>query len=409
MEIIVANEWLERPGGTETYTLTVADHLQRLGHEVTIHAQRLGPIAEHARRQGLRVVAAETDLPAQADAILSQDRVMALELAQRYPAVRQTFVAHSDIGSQLPPAAEEDVVGAVVVLHDRMRRRIEAMALEVEVVRLRQPVDLQRFVPRRPPSSPPRVALVLGNYLRGARRDLLVSALEERDVRWRAIGAHGDGMQHDVADEINEADFVVGKARVIVEAMACGRPAYVYDANGSAGWVTPERYPALEADNFGGQSDATGITAAAVRADLAAYDPHMGLANRDLAVHAHNGAQHAEALVGVMQRLAPGRAAAPAESLPELARLARENLRLEFGYGGRVAEIENLYEGVAERDALIACLTRERDEARGERDAAQAQRDEALSLWRGVEDFRSTRRYRIAQALARPFDAFRST
>jgi hypothetical protein len=384
MEIVVTNEWLERPGGTEVYTITMADHLQRLGHEVTLYARRLGPLADRARRSGLRVTSAESDLPASADAVLSQDQVLALELAERFPRTPQAFVAHSEIGTQLPPTLP-GVVGAVVVLHDRLRRRVEAMPLDADIVRLRQPVDLQRFSPRRPPSPRPRVALMLGNYLRGARRDLLSEVLDEMGVESRAIGIHGDGMRQDVVDDIDAADFVVGKARVIVEAMACGRPAYVYDWNGSDGWVTPERYELLEADNFGGQAEATAVTAERIRADLAAYDARMGLANHDLAVANHSAMKHAEALVDVMTRL-EARRSAPPGPLREMAWLARQNLRLEFAHGTLTGQVQSLHEDVAR-------LT--------------AERDDALQLWRGVQDFRRTRRYRVTQALARPLDALR--
>ena len=47
---------------------------------------------------------------------------------------------------------------------------------------------------------------------------------------------------------IAEADIVVGKGRAVLEAMSCGRAAFVYDAFGGDGWVTAESYPRLEAD-----------------------------------------------------------------------------------------------------------------------------------------------------------------
>ena len=83
---------------------------------------------------------------------------------------------------------------------------------------------------------------------------------------------------------MGDADIVIGKARVIVEAMASGRAAYVYDHNGGDGWVTSERYALLEADNFGGQAEAVAADLERLRSDLKAYRPDMGVANRQLAV-----------------------------------------------------------------------------------------------------------------------------
>ena len=75
---------------------------------------------------------------------------------------------------------------------------------------------------------------------------------------------------------MGDADIVIGKARVIVEAMASGRAAYVYDHNGGDGWVTPERYELLEADNFGGQAEPVAADRARLRADLRAVPAGHG-------------------------------------------------------------------------------------------------------------------------------------
>lgn len=390
MEIVLANEWLEVRGGTEIYTLTLADHLQRLGHAVTIHALRQGPLAGEAREAGLRVARDESELPARCDAAVVQDSVVAYELAARWREAPRLFVAHSELGLQLPPPPRGAVAG-VVVMHDRMRRRVEAMRLGAPVIRLRQPVDTERFSPRRPLSPRPRRALLLGNYLRGPRRDLLVAELERAGIEWRAIGRFGEGIAGGVERAMDEADIVIGKARVIVEAMAAGRAAYVYDWNGCDGWVTPERYELLESDNFGGQAEATAVSAERIRADLAAYDPAMGVANRDLAVANHSAMKHAEAMVAALPELRPQ---APPGSPDELARLSRENMRMEFALLGRGSELADLREEVVALRARVDELTVERDDAR--------------EHWRRVEDFRLTRRFRIAQALGRPADVLRS-
>jgi hypothetical protein len=112
---------------------------------------------------------------------------------------------------------------------------------------------------------------------------------------------------------------------VIVEAMACGRAAYVWDANGGDGWVTPERYELLEADNFGGQAEPGAIGSERLRSDLSEYHREMGVANRDLAVRYHSAGRHAEELVSLFERLGPcrDRSHAPLRELERLARTTR--------------------------------------------------------------------------------------
>src|SRR5439155_1498648 len=62
MEIVLGMYRLTGPGGTEHYTLTAAEQLQRLGHEVTIFVEETGEMAELGRRRGLRLATSEDEL-----------------------------------------------------------------------------------------------------------------------------------------------------------------------------------------------------------------------------------------------------------------------------------------------------------------------------------------------------------
>ncbi len=128
MQIVAAAYSLAGAGGSETYAVTVADHLQRLGHDVWLHTLEPGRSTDAARALGLRVATAEHELPAQPDVLLVQDGPVAYELAARHPATPQAFVAHSDIFDlQLPPQLP-DLVAAAIVLYDRVEQRVRALA-----------------------------------------------------------------------------------------------------------------------------------------------------------------------------------------------------------------------------------------------------------------------------------------
>ena len=79
-----------------------------------------------------------------------------------------------------------------------------------------------------------------------------------------------------------DADIVVGYGRSVLEAMALGRAAYVWDIAGGDGWVTPETYPTLEADGFSGAATDPIIDADRMRADFASYGPELGAFGFDL-------------------------------------------------------------------------------------------------------------------------------
>ncbi|MHB8694042.1 MAG: glycosyltransferase family protein [Solirubrobacteraceae bacterium] len=365
MQLVLSTSSLEGVGGSETYVITVADQLQRLGHDVWLHALDLGAAAESADRLGLRVCRSEEELTESPDALVVQDGVVSCLLAERFPSTPQLFVAHSDIFDlQLPPQLP-GLVAVVVALYDRVEQRLRALALPSEIVRLTQPIDVERFKPSRALNQRPRVALALGNYVHGQRLAFLQAACERAGIELRHVGSHALGGKRSTEQELNEADIVFGKARVIYEAMSCGRAAYVFDHNGGDGWVTADTYPALSADNFGGQSGTAVITPERLIADLAEYRPEMGVVNRDLVVAHHSATKHAARLVGILAALAP-RAQPVDAPLRELARLVRLYHRADIQAFVARAEIEAL---AVRADAAESALAAAQERAKAAEEA----------------------------------------
>ncbi len=415
MRLVLATHTLAQLGGGGTYLLTVAQQLQRTGHQVVIYGVTLGRMAEIARERGIRVVARSTDLPDHVDAILSQDHDVALDMRDRYPEARHAFVIHSDFLDINAPPQIPELVGSLVVMHDRMKHHVDGLAGQWPTVRLRQPVDLERFTTRRPPSPRLSCVVLFGNYVRSERRELVESVCHELGIDCRVIGFHTHPTEQPEI-EMNDADVVIGKDRVILEAMACGRPAYVYDHNGGDGWVTAERYADLESDNFGGTAFDDIITRDRLRRDLAAYDPDMGLINRDLVSRHHNVIQHADSLVRMIKDL-PGASVSRPLLLEEMARLVRVAWQHEARAHQHSLEVElirsRLTDAERARDEAHEQLEKATKAAANERDArawlaeAEDRLRQAEALEAQATAFRSTARYRLANALAGPIDRLR--
>ena len=192
----------------------------------------------------------------------------------------------------------------MVVLSDRVERRIRALDVPHRIVRLRQPIDTERLVPRAGARKRPIRALLLGNYLRGDARRALVEAWAAAGVEVVQVGVPTNTTLHPEQD-IAQADIVVGKGRAILDAMSCGRAAYVYDAFGTDGWVTPEVYPLMEADAFAGQALPRVVDSDQLRRELDDYRPLMGQVNRELIMNHHQARTHAEQLVDLSRELVP--------------------------------------------------------------------------------------------------------
>jgi hypothetical protein len=300
------------------------------------------------------------------------------------------YCVHSSISyGQLPPLAP-GLVDALVAPSERFAEFARALALDVPVIRLAQPIDLDRFAPTAPPRSPPRTALVLSNYLEGARREALLETWAAAGIDCTHVGL-ATKPSYDVRSAIAGADIVVGKARVALEGMACGKAVYVFDAWGGDGWVTSDSYPSFEADNFAGLATDRPIDRGQLVADLERYDPEMGWINRELAVTHHSARSHTHRLVEILR--------------------GTKSRRPEPGSSGTIARVvrtawrADMRANAAEHEA--AELRRQVDELAARTQAAEAWRARAHEAERQLGEVRgvlATRRVRAGLAIGRSLD-----
>ncbi len=382
--------------GTETYTLTVALELIQLGHEVTIYSPQHGAMAEYAATQGVPVVS-RGQLPPACELVICSDTATCHELAAQYPSAVRLFVAHSAEISLQAPSRLRDECQAVVVLNDRVRRSVEARGLHGQVVRLTQPIDMLRFRDLYLRHERAHTAMVLSNYLSGPRAELMERACRDAGLRLEWVGSPSRPTPTPELF-IAAADLVIGLGRSVLEGMASGRPAYVYGVVGGDGWVTPERYAAMEANGFAGTAFPDQIIdAEALTRDLDDWRASMGEVGRDLVSAHHDAREHAIALVELAHELD---AAPPPEPdvYRELAYLVRLEHRTSSRAGLWLSEVERLIAVVAESEALAGTLRTELVEANRAAEAAAAE----------LATLRSTRRYRLASRLAAPLDGVRA-
>ncbi len=382
MELILAGLHLSWMGGATTYLLTLASALQRLGHEPTLYSPDAGGTAGLARARGLRIVTDASLLPARCDGVIVQDTVMALELAERYRRP-QVFVSHGAADDLTLPPQLGGLSLALVAMNERVVAQARALAVDVPIVQLHQPIDIERFRLRGPVRERPAVALLLGNYLRGERRALITSVLEEHGIAWSQLGRDGGQVATNPADALARADMVVSYGRSVLEAMACGRPAYVFDHCGVDGWVTADSYSVLERDGFTGMAFDRQLDRARIDADIAEYSPAMGLVNYNLASAHHSARDHAIALATIFKR--DGGYLPPRfDSARELARVARNQWHADW----RAQELA-------------------RDLAAAQARALAAEREAAASRTR-LDEVARSRRWRAVQRLLRPLDSLRA-
>jgi hypothetical protein len=401
--LIVATARLVGPGGSETYALTVAEHLARLGHDVVLYARAVGePVAGWAHARALSITAEESELPESIDAvIIGVYPALALRMADRYPGAARLFVPHSEDDRYLPPPLP-GAVTATVALSDRQAERAAACVGAGEVVRLRQPVDLRVFGSRRRSAERPVRVLLLGHYHSSAngRGAAIRDAWADAGLEWLEIG--GQTATLSVAEAMADVDIVVGYGRAALEGMACGRAVYVHDHSGTEGWVTAESYPTLEAGGFAVSSHRTGHDTRAMREDLRAYSPELGQVGHELARAHHDARIHAARLVALIERLRPPATPSPAPVDGSVARalimLAEAHMRAE-GLADQSRQEVKLW--IQANAVLRDAMAEERANWAAERAVLVSLAGEADAR---LAAFKATRRYRLMAAVMRPLD-----
>ena len=370
-------------GGSESYLFTVAEELDRLGHAAVIYTREPGAGAAAARERGIEVVD-DLGAPAELDAAIVQDAGTSHELAARLPDLPQLFVAHSETYDlQLPPQLEGQVAARGGAQRARGPPAAGARGAR-RVVRLRQPIDIEHnSAAGAAARCPPAGRCCCRNNPVADRLALIERACAGRRARARPPRRRLGPDRRSAARRSANVEIVIGYGRSVLEAMAAGRAAYVYDRYGGDGWVTvghrtrrsrPTGSPAASARRRS--------TTARLRADLRAYSSAMGPANRDLVVANHRANVHAQELVELLRPLAP----ASGDRLPheEMARLVRLEWRARVEAQGLRRELDR-------RDEQLE-LEQARETADAEaRDGADPRNYESTLSWRATERLRAAR------------------
>lgn len=389
-------------GGTESYVFTVAEQLDRLAHEAVIFSPEPGQGLEVAHERGLPVIG-PGELADDFDVAFVQDAAVAYDVADACPRARVAFAGHSETFDPQSPPQLPGVVAVSVAFNDRVEQRLRSFATKHEVVRLRQPIDTERFVSGPPLPEVPQRALLLSNNIVADREAMLEEACREAGLQLVRVGGSGRQIR-DPREALMGADVVIGYGRAILEAMACGRAAFVYDWAGGQGWMTAESYPAIEAGGFGGRNepvfDVRGLAAA-----FADYDRSMGPVNHDLVMAHHRANVHVQQLVEIFERLA-GATEPPEAPLADMARLVRLEWRARAEVHGLRAENAGLHERLHEIGSELTAAREERGSMQAELTGERAAREEETREL--VHRYESTFIWRATAPLRRAWARLRS-
>lgn len=269
MRILLTNHHLSQLAGTETWVMTMARHMQRLGHDVGVYSPRKGYVA------GLLGDLMD-DHPSDYDLALVNHTTTA-EVAAR--AARVTIqTCHGTV-----PEVEQPAPGMTAhVAVNNATARHHGLDLVI-----RNPIDTERFAPTSTVRSEPSRFLMVGNT-----RPPFPTKQPRRTL---------DNMP----ELCNWADCVISLGRGALEAMSCARPVITWDYKRGwqprgDGYVTA---PEILADPEAFTAGPYRRTSLEWDDEVANYRPEHGEANRAYIIAHHDVARIAEEYLNLWDSL----------------------------------------------------------------------------------------------------------
>lgn len=214
MKILVANHWLEKIGGSETFTYTLAGELVRQGHQVDLFTFRPGMVSERIRKDfgvGMK-------LGSKYDLILANHNTCVNKLS-RLGFTIQT--CHGIFPKLEQPSANAHIH---VSISEEVRDHIFKMGFKSSVIW--NGIDQLRFRATIPKGKP---LTLLSMVHSDAANAVVRDACKIAGIKFIALNKYKNAVW-EVEKIITDADMVVSLGRGAYEAMSCARSVIIYDS-----------------------------------------------------------------------------------------------------------------------------------------------------------------------------------
>ncbi len=226
MRILVGNHHLQKTGGTENYTYTLAVELKRLGHDVEYFTFYKGEISNKLEQKGIPYMSWQYY-----DLILANHTTV-IEYLCRFGYIVQTCHGVLTELEQPSPFADRHVG-----ISEEIKEYIKTKGYDAEIVL--NGIDCERFAPKRQLS--PNLKCVLSLSQSSELNEFIKDCCDELGIEFKSCNKFTDNVW-EIEDKINEADLVVGIGRSLYDAMACGRCVLSYDNRGLIGKAIGDGY-----------------------------------------------------------------------------------------------------------------------------------------------------------------------
>ena len=274
LNILLGNNTLSLLAGSETWTLTLALALKKLGHDVACFSPELGVIAEELEKNGIHcyrdlTTAAikpfsyvlEEEVNHDYDVIISNHNHIVQYLRSQYPKkpIISTIhgIIHKHENGEIAPEypALDSGVNQFVAVSEEVAEKLKA-EYNIEATIIRNFFDISKYKFDRAISpGTPKQFLINTNYNGGHDPEVEVirEVVKHYGAKLTAVGQNFS-QSLNLSRALEDADVVIGMGRSVLEGVAAGRLGIVHGRWGTGGVVSEEKLDDLRRCNFSGRN-----------------------------------------------------------------------------------------------------------------------------------------------------------
>lgn len=280
MKILVGNNGLGLPGGSETYTYALIEELVKKGHNVTAVGQH-GPGLISKKLEELGVSCFFKPISGKYDLIL-------LSHSSSINLAKDAIGFKVQTCHGIYPALEQPVTGmnAYVAISEEVHTHLKTLGYESTVIR--NGINCNRYKPIKPINEKLRTVLSLAHS--DAANNIITQACKIANVNL-IINNKFKAWKWEVDEIINNADLVISLGRGAYESMAAGRNVIIFDHRGymkspaiGDGIITRNNVTHYLQNNCSGRYSKKPFNADTLSKEILKYDKQHGQDLRDYAL-----------------------------------------------------------------------------------------------------------------------------
>jgi glycosyltransferase involved in cell wall biosynthesis len=293
MKMLISSYTLDL-SGVPTYTLTLYEELKKRGHKVEVYSPLGGSLSSKMNAQANLVGVTRPDV------IIAQHNICTESMRIAFPNVPMVFFAHHpDYEGEQPPSFE--CAWYTAINENTVKNLVLKGVPANKITIIRDFIDTDRFCSTSPINNNLKDVLYVSNRKKWRTYENIKKACEMLGVNFKAVGAPY-GRARSIENDFNKADLVIGWARCLMEAMACGRPVISYDKEFGDGYLDYETYLRSRTRNFGPGCDYK-YTVEGLVGEIKKYNPKDGEVNREIILQEHNVVRGVDQILFIVRRI----------------------------------------------------------------------------------------------------------